>query len=97
MRTFILSLFASVSLMSCKKICPEGTITAVNASFDTVHRVKVDGVVHAILYPGQRIDIEVPEGTHTLEFADANNEGRGCEPVIVNVDPCGIESRSCSN
>lgn len=97
MKPLLTITLAALTLTSCKKICPEGTIVATNASPNTVHRVKVDGVVYGILYPGQSLDLDVPEGTHQIEFADANNEGRGCEPVTVSVDPCGIETRSCSN
>lgn len=86
-----------LALTSCKKVCPKGTIVATNTSYNTIHRLKVDGVVYGILYPGQSLDVDVTEGTHQVEFADANNEGYGCEPVTVTVEPCGIETRSCSN
>lgn len=93
----LIHLLVALALTGCKKVCPEGTIVASNTSFETIHRLKIDGVVYAILYPGQSINIDVPEGSHQIEFADANNAGRGCEPVTVNVDPCGMEARNCSN
>ena len=92
-----LALLAMLILAGCKKVCPEGTIVAINSSPETVQRIKIDNVVYGILYPGESIDIDVPEGIHQLEFADANNGGRGCEPVTVNVKPCGTESRNCNN
>lgn len=97
MKTRTSILLTSLVLLGCKKVCPEGTIVAINSSLETVQRVKIDNVVYAILYPGESMDVDVPEGTHQLTFEDANNSNRGCEPITVHLKPCGTETRTCNN
>jgi len=94
----LLSMFVFMS--SCKELIDScggyGTLRLTNRSVNTIQQVKVDGVNHGTLDPGEKIDIDLPAGQHFVETVNVKTGNYACSSFMVTIVECDTQGFSCT-
>ena len=95
----ILLIFLLINITNCDvlDLCGgRGYLRLTNESRNTLHRIRIDGVNHGTLDPGESKTFDLTIGKHTVETIDITHGGNACSPFEVTIVECDTQGYSCS-